>query len=151
MICSVCRFHSGGSRAKLAQHMLEVHRGGKRQVVAPEPKPIKPVEDKELIGLLSKLETVGRARALMLINLGLDTYEKVANCDIQILIDLNGVTPDSAIIIQKSAVSLQEVENVGESKGNGLPNAEAGENAEGDGTPAEVNSKSVGSEDSDQG
>lgn len=109
--------------------------------------PPKEVDNSGLIAYLSEIETVGKATALLFIELGLDTYEKVATCDINVLIEQKGISEASAATIQESAKTLLGEQDERKIEGDGQPHSETEPDAEADNGGAENNPEDIGTED----
>ncbi|MEA1998018.1 MAG: helix-hairpin-helix domain-containing protein [Euryarchaeota archaeon] len=94
--------------------------------------------------LLSVIEGVGDALADILGEMGLTTYQHVANASVEQLSSIKGVSETTALAIKRSAKTLIGGSNVGKSKRARQPNEKTGENAQRDSATTKVNTKEVG-------
>lgn len=93
MICVRCNRDFGGSREAYAKHVAEFHRGIRK---------IAKIENDDLIAL-SKVDD---ERAKIMREIGLDTYQKIADAPLSTLTGIKGIGLSTARAIKGSALKL---------------------------------------------
>jgi len=141
MICSLCNYDSGGSRANLARHKSEAH--GKNKVVA------KIVEPKNFDDLL-KLEKVTDKNAPFLDNAGFTTIELIAKATVKELVKVSTIGKATAESIKAEAIELTGVQDERDNQGDGISDEKTSSDAETDESTTAIGDEEVGAESTNE-
>ena len=142
MICSLCNYDSGGSRANLARHKSEVH--SKKGII------VEKVELKDFTELL-KLEKVTVKNAPLLDGAGFTTIELIAQATIKELVAVETVGDVTAEAIKAEAIELTGELDERDNQGDGCPNEETSSDAKTNESTTAIGDEEVGAEGSNEG